>query len=90
MKATAQQSRRRRGGDGAPVATTPRRAASRRRSRSRSRRRDIVSRGQVTHPNNLPPSKHTRFERYEFLGDRVLGLAVAEWLEDHYPDVLVP
>ncbi|KAH8059636.1 ribonuclease III [Aureococcus anophagefferens] len=24
--------------------------------------------------------------RLEFLGDRVLGLVVAEWLHDHYPD----
>jgi ribonuclease-3 len=26
------------------------------------------------------------YERLEFLGDRVLGLAVAEWLFEHFPD----
>lgn len=39
----------------------------------------------VTHPSTgLTYSK--RFERLEFLGDRVLGLVVAEWLQARYPD----
>mmetsp|Transcript_26424 Transcript_26424/g.79242 ORF Transcript_26424/g.79242 Transcript_26424/m.79242 type:complete len:266 (+) Transcript_26424:163-960(+) len=39
----------------------------------------------VTHPSTMLVSSD-RFERLEFLGDRVLGLALAEWLEETFPD----
>ncbi|KAH8046228.1 ribonuclease III [Aureococcus anophagefferens] len=40
----------------------------------------------LTHPSTGAHASTGRFERLEFLGDRVLGLVVAEWLHDHYPD----
>ena len=44
----------------------------------------------VTHPS-LAGSRRTRkdpmpYERLEFLGDRVLGLVIAEWLYEKFPD----
>ena len=39
----------------------------------------------ITHPSSSLVYA-SRFERLEFLGDRVLGLVVAEWLADVYPD----
>ena len=39
----------------------------------------------ITHPSSGLAAS-SRFERLEFLGDRVLGLVVAEWLEDAFPD----
>lgn len=37
----------------------------------------------LTHPS----SGHSHsYERLEFVGDRVLGLVIAEWLYDNYPD----
>lgn len=44
----------------------------------------------VTHVSALPPSQAQRrvdsYQRLEFLGDRVLGLAVAEMLFEQFPD----
>lgn len=40
----------------------------------------------LTHPSTGAHASTGRFERLEFLGDRVLGLVVAEWLHDRYPD----
>jgi ribonuclease-3 len=44
----------------------------------------------LTHPSlaGLRPKKKsaTEYERLEFLGDRVLGLVIAEWLYEKYPD----
>ncbi len=37
------------------------------------------------HPSALPPGEGLDFERFEFLGDRVLGLVVASWLLEKYP-----
>ena len=34
----------------------------------------------------MPASATTQYERLEFLGDRVLGLAVAAWLYELFPD----
>ncbi len=39
----------------------------------------------LTHPGATPGRTHTQFERLEFLGDRVLGLAVARMLFDRFP-----
>lgn len=39
----------------------------------------------LTHPSSGRGASR-RFERLEFLGDRVLGLVVAEWLERAFPD----
>lgn len=41
----------------------------------------------LTHSSSLPPSKRTEgsYQRLEFLGDRVLGLVVAELLWRQYP-----
>ena len=39
----------------------------------------------ITHPSSGLAAASSRFERLEFLGDRVLGLVVAEWLEDVFP-----
>lgn len=40
----------------------------------------------LTHPSALPPGQENNFERLEFLGDRVLGLVIAEWLFELFPD----
>jgi len=40
----------------------------------------------LTHPSALSPGLGRPFERLEFLGDRVLGLLIAEWLYTHFPD----
>jgi ribonuclease-3 len=46
--------------------------------------------GALTHPSlaGLRPKKKTvvPYERLEFLGDRVLGLVIAEWLYEKYPE----
>ena len=50
---------------------------------------DLLSRA-LTHPSvavNQPGAGHT-YERLEFLGDRVLGLAVADMLDAHLPSAL--
>lgn len=39
----------------------------------------------LTHPSALPPGQGVDFERLEFLGDRVLGLAMARWLFEKFP-----
>jgi ribonuclease-3 len=39
----------------------------------------------LTHPSMLAPGQGVDFERLEFLGDRVLGLVVAEWLFKEFP-----
>lgn len=39
----------------------------------------------LTHPSILSPGEGRAFERLEFLGDRVLGLIVAEWLFEVFP-----
>ncbi len=39
----------------------------------------------LTHPSALPPGQGVDFERLEFLGDRVLGLIVATWLFEEFP-----
>ena len=36
----------------------------------------------LTHGSASP----NQYERLEFLGDRVLGLVIGEWLYEHYPD----
>ena len=36
----------------------------------------------LTHPSRPEPN----YQRLEFLGDRVLGLAIAEWLIERFPD----
>lgn len=43
----------------------------------------------VTHPSASARSKEAAraYERLEFLGDRVLGLVVAEWLLELHPDI---
>ncbi len=38
----------------------------------------------LTHPS-LEGGRN--YQRLEFVGDRILGLVIAEWLFDHYPDV---
>lgn len=40
----------------------------------------------LTHPSALPSGQGVGFERLEFLGDRVLGLVVAKWLFDEFPN----
>lgn len=45
--------------------------------------RDVdLFRRALTHPSHGPDN----YERLEFMGDRVLGLAVARWLFDEHPD----
>ncbi|MBM3467860.1 MAG: ribonuclease III [Alphaproteobacteria bacterium] len=39
----------------------------------------------LTHPSTNPSQKISEFERLEFLGDRVLGLAVAQMIYEKYP-----
>lgn len=39
----------------------------------------------LTHPSMLPPGQGVDFERFEFLGDRVLGLVIASWLFKEFP-----
>lgn len=39
----------------------------------------------LTHPSALPSGQGVDFERLEFLGDRVLGLVVARWLYEEFP-----
>lgn len=40
----------------------------------------------LTHPGfGGGRAAHADYERLEFLGDRVLGLVIAEWLMEHYP-----
>ncbi|MBS0272221.1 MAG: ribonuclease III [Proteobacteria bacterium] len=39
----------------------------------------------LTHPSALPPGQGVNFERLEFLGDRVLGLVIASWLFEEFP-----
>lgn len=39
----------------------------------------------LTHPSALPPGQGVDFERLEFLGDRVLGLIIATWLFEEFP-----
>lgn len=39
----------------------------------------------LTHPSALAPGQGRDFERLEFLGDRVLGLIVAQWLWEEFP-----
>ena len=39
----------------------------------------------LTHPSVLSPGEGRVFERLEFLGDRVLGLIIAEWLFETFP-----
>ncbi|MDX9690403.1 MAG: ribonuclease III [Proteobacteria bacterium] len=46
----------------------------------------------LTHPSFTTAKRHkagkiSPYERLEFLGDRVLGLVIAHWLYDLYPDV---
>ncbi|HLJ62836.1 MAG TPA: ribonuclease III [Stellaceae bacterium] len=43
----------------------------------------------LTHPSALSRRDHDgrHYQRLEFLGDRVLGLIIAEWLWRHYPKV---
>ncbi len=46
--------------------------------------RDLaLARTALTHPS-LEGVEH--YERLEFLGDRVLGIIIARWLFDHFPD----
>lgn len=40
----------------------------------------------LAHPSALAPGQGIDFERLEFLGDRVLGLVVAAWLFEEFPD----
>lgn len=42
--------------------------------------------GALTHPSKQRTSKYSPFERLEFLGDRVLGLVVADLLYGHFPE----
>jgi len=39
-----------------------------------------------THPSKLKNQKYSHFERLEFLGDRILGLVVANMLYHHFPE----
>ncbi|MBA3814283.1 MAG: ribonuclease III [Alphaproteobacteria bacterium] len=39
----------------------------------------------LTHPSALPSGQGVEFERLEFLGDRVLGLVVSQWLFEEFP-----
>src|SRR3989338_10463672 len=39
----------------------------------------------LAHPSALPPGQGVEFERLEFLGDRVLGLVIADWLFKEFP-----
>src|SRR3984957_11145486 len=39
----------------------------------------------LTHPSALTPGQGVDFERFEFLGDRVLGLVIAAWLFEEFP-----
>ena len=39
----------------------------------------------LSHPSALAPGQGIEFERLEFLGDRVLGLVVANWLFKEFP-----
>ena len=39
----------------------------------------------ITHPSALSPGQGRDFERLEFLGDRVLGLIIAQWLWEEFP-----
>ncbi|PHZ83804.1 ribonuclease III [Paremcibacter congregatus] len=45
---------------------------------------DALLREALTHPS-LEGGKH--YQRLEFVGDRVLGLVIAEWLHDYYPSL---
>ncbi len=40
----------------------------------------------LTHSSHGPGTREPTYERLEFLGDRVLGLVVAEMLLDYFPD----
>jgi ribonuclease III len=40
----------------------------------------------LTHPSSLRSYKVSHFERLEFLGDRVLGLVIADMIYQRYPD----
>ncbi len=44
--------------------------------------------GALTHPSlsGAKRKKESAYERLEFLGDRVLGLAIAEWLYETFPN----
>jgi ribonuclease-3 len=46
--------------------------------------RDLIETA-LTHPGAMTPAR-PHYERLEFLGDRVLGLIVAEALLEHFPD----
>ena len=39
----------------------------------------------ITHPSLRQPGEVSAYQRYEFLGDRVVGLTVAKLLFDAYP-----
>ncbi len=39
----------------------------------------------LSHPSALAPGQGRDFERLEFLGDRVLGLIIAQWLWEEFP-----
>lgn len=39
----------------------------------------------LTHPSALPSGQGVDFERLEFLGDRVLGLVISQWLFEEFP-----
>ncbi len=39
----------------------------------------------MTHPSALTPGQGIDFERLEFLGDRVLGVVIANWLFHEFP-----
>lgn len=39
----------------------------------------------LSHPSALPSGQGIEFERLEFLGDRVLGLVISEWLFMEFP-----
>ncbi|NNG03989.1 MAG: ribonuclease III, partial [Inquilinus sp.] len=51
--------------------------------------RPALLREALTHPSTDPQARGGAsfgYERLEFLGDRVLGLVVAEWLLERFPD----
>ena len=39
----------------------------------------------LTHKSAEPGTQTSAFERLEFVGDRVLGLVISQWLYEHYP-----